>query len=334
MLCRSVDLKPRKMLTSRLFGVDVVGFRDASGQPHVLKDRCPHRNVPLSFGRYDGSQLRCGYHGWTFSPAGACTSVPGLPPSAATPEACIPAYAAVESQGFVWVWATADAPPEDAPFQFRCVDDPDYLVVRKSLSSPGTVGMVAENALDVPHTAFLHGGLFRRDRDRSPVTCKVTTGGDYTEVSFEGERRPSGLAGWLLSPSGGEVQHVDRFELPCLVVVEYRIGTENHLMLQGALTPVDDETTVMHACVAVRTRFPKWLVRPVIQPVALHIFGQDQTILRHQMDARIRDGEVRDVSTALDLLGPTIERLLRRAAAGGQGARDTKTRTRTTEMWL
>jgi nitrite reductase/ring-hydroxylating ferredoxin subunit len=30
-----------------------------------------------------------------------------------------------------------------------------------------------ENALDVPHTAFLHGGLFRQDRDRRPIDVVI-----------------------------------------------------------------------------------------------------------------------------------------------------------------
>jgi hypothetical protein len=97
---------------------------------------------------------------------------------------------------------------------------------------------------------------------------------------------------------------------------------------------VDHETTVMHACVVVRTLLPKWLVRPIVQPIALRIFGQDQKILRHQMDARLRDGEVRDVSTVLDVLGPGIERLLRRAARGEVDPTDDAVRTRRLEMWL
>ena len=43
-----------------------------------------------------------------------------------------------------------------------------------------------------------------------------------------GEPRPPGIVGRILSPSGGLVTHFDRFILPSIAQVEYRIGTENH----------------------------------------------------------------------------------------------------------
>ena len=59
-------------------------------------------------------------------------------------------------------------------------------------------------------------------------------------VRFVGEPRPDGLAGQILSPSGGTVTHFDRFYLPSIVEVEYRIGEENHIILNGAITPHGD----------------------------------------------------------------------------------------------
>ncbi len=47
----------------------VVG-RDKSDRPFALRDACPHRGMPLSCGRFDGEQLECSYHGWTFDAAG------------------------------------------------------------------------------------------------------------------------------------------------------------------------------------------------------------------------------------------------------------------------
>ena len=36
------------------------------GAPGALLDRCPHRSVPLSFGKVADGRLQCGYHGWAF----------------------------------------------------------------------------------------------------------------------------------------------------------------------------------------------------------------------------------------------------------------------------
>jgi phenylpropionate dioxygenase-like ring-hydroxylating dioxygenase large terminal subunit len=177
--------------------------------------------------------------------------------------------------------------------------------------------MVAENALDVPHTAFVHGGLFRTDREtRQPIKCVVTRGPRSVECEYVGEARPEGLIGRLLSPSGGTVVHFDRFFLPSVVEVEYRIGDENHILVNAALTPLDEYETELHAVVSVRTRIPWWLAYPVVLPVALRIFGQDATLLRQQTARMQQFGGPQYMSTEIDLLGPHILKLLQRAADG------------------
>ncbi|HYT39313.1 MAG TPA: Rieske 2Fe-2S domain-containing protein, partial [Acidimicrobiia bacterium] len=131
----------------------------------------------------------------------------------------------VERDGFVWVFSGSAEPPAGGPpFRFPCINDPGYDTVRRSLKSAGTVHAVAENALDVPHTAFLHGGLFRgAGRDPVEVEVVVRTGADRIEAEYIGEPRPPGVAGRLLAPGGGVVQHWDRFLLPSIAQVEYRL---------------------------------------------------------------------------------------------------------------
>ena len=92
------------------------------------------------------------------------------------------------------------------------------------------------------------------------------------------EPRPSGLAGRLLAPGGGVVTHFDRFYLPSIVEVEYRLGEDLHLVSYGAATPVSDFETRLYGVVSLKSRVPGWLLRPFIQPIALHIFGQDARI--------------------------------------------------------
>src|SRR5687768_15014005 len=75
--CRSDELS-RKPLPRTIQGTPLALFRDYSGRPAALLDRCPHRNVPLSMGRVADGQLECGYHGWRFDGGGQCKSIPGL----------------------------------------------------------------------------------------------------------------------------------------------------------------------------------------------------------------------------------------------------------------
>ena len=319
-------------LQIRLFGDPIVLFRGEGGQPGALLDRCPHRNVPLSMGKVVEGTLACGYHGWRFDPQGACRHVPALIGEAGAAARRCPAFVVREQQGVIWIWGSPDAEPSAEPFHFRLVDEPKYSTLRRRVEAEGSVHAVAENALDVPHTAFLHGGLFRVDAQRTEIRCEITRSAESVACEYIGEPRPSGLVGRVLSPSGGMVVHFDRFHLPGIAEVEYRIGEENHILVQAALTPASDHHTVVHAVIAVRARVPLFMVLPLAERVGYHIFGQDQQVLRLQTESLRHFGEARFVSTELDVLGPHILRLLRQAERGELGPERAQPTTRTVAM--
>jgi phenylpropionate dioxygenase-like ring-hydroxylating dioxygenase large terminal subunit len=196
------------------------------------------------------------------------------------------------------------------------VDSPGYDTVRRSLVSAGTVHAVAENALDVPHTAFLHGGLFR-GAGREPVEIEVVvrSGPDRIEAEYIGEPRPPGVAGRLLAPGGGVVQHWDRFILPSIAQVEYRLE-DNHLLVTSALSPVTPTETRLHSAVTFSLRVPHAAIKALLPPLATLIFAQDARILRRQAETIERFGGEQFASTEIDVLGQGILRLLRRAERG------------------
>jgi hypothetical protein len=100
--------------------------------------------------------------------------------------------------------------------------------------------------------------------------------------------------------------------------VEYRLGT-NHLVVTNLLTPVSDFVTQLYATVTYRLRLPHPLVRLVLKPLAEKVVGQDISILKAQTEAVQRFGGEQYVSTDVDLLGPHILRLLKRAERGEPG---------------
>jgi phenylpropionate dioxygenase-like ring-hydroxylating dioxygenase large terminal subunit len=306
-------------IVRKLYGVPITVFRGADGVVGALVDRCPHRNIPLSGGVVVGDALQCPYHGWQFARDGRCAKIPGYEGEADHPSRRPVAYAVREQQGFVWAWGDPDQEPVGDPFWFRLADNPDYLVVRREMRAQASVHAVVENALDVPHTAFLHGGLFREDKkDRKPIRCVIERGPTSVQCEFIGESAPTGIAARILAPRGGVVTHFDRFYLPSITEVEYRLGEDTHVMLNGACTPVDDWDTRLYAVVCVKSPLPKWLVRLAVQPIALKIFGQDAVILKAQTEALHSFGESSYASTDIDLLGPQILRLMTRASRGAE----------------
>jgi phenylpropionate dioxygenase-like ring-hydroxylating dioxygenase large terminal subunit len=315
--CTSEDLG-RVPLKRTVQGVPLVLFRNDRGEPGALLDRCPHRNVPLSAGKVALGQLQCGYHGWTFDVAGQCTGVPGLCGEQQAVARNATAYASREQDGYVWVYSTAGVPPQRDPYRFPAMDDPTYTTVRQDLPMPGTMHAAIENALDVPHTGFLHGGLFRTAEKKNRIRVVIRRGVDRVEAEYLDEPRPSGLVGRVLAPGGGTVTHFDRFVMPCLAQVEYRLE-KSHFLITTAFTPVTDFEVHAFACVSFRLPIPGALVSPLLMPVAMRIFRQDAEMLKLQTESITRFGGEQFVHTEIDVLGPHIWHLLRQAERGLTG---------------
>lgn len=319
--CLSDDLRGKRPLARTVVGVRMALFRDEDGRAAAVVDRCPHRNAPLSIGKICDGQLQCAYHGWRFDGSGACRAVPGLVGEDANRRSRqVGAFRTVEQDGFVWVLPVdpgaldgGNAPAR--PFRFPHVDQAGYTTVRRSLSVTAGLHAALENALDVPHTAFLHGGLFRGGRPPVDIEVVVRHTADGVEAEYLGEPRPPGIAGRILAPEGGVVTHVDRFVMPSIAQVEYRLG-DNHLVTTTAFTPAEEGVTDLHAAVTFRLRLPPRLVKAVVTPIANRIFAQDRTILGEQADNIRRFGGEQYASTDLDVLGMHILRLLRRAERG------------------
>ncbi|MBL8915355.1 MAG: aromatic ring-hydroxylating dioxygenase subunit alpha [Archangium sp.] len=314
--CATDELRG-KPLARTIQGKPLVLFRGTKNVATALLDRCPHRNVPLSMGKVVGQQLECAYHGWKFDHSGACVTVPGLmEQDASLKSRCAEHYATRELDGFVWVYSTPNVEPKNEPFRFPHLNDAGYSTVRRQFVVEAGLHASIENTLDVPHTSFLHGGLFRTAEKKNVIDVVVRRHANHAEAEFIGEPAPRGLAGRILAPGGGVVQHFDRFFLPCIAQVEYRLGARSHLMTTTAFTPESDDFTRVYAVVTFKLPVPGWLVRPFVAPVATRIFAQDRVVLARQREQVKRFGGEKFTSTELDVLGPQVTLLLKHAANG------------------
>lgn len=115
-LALSADIDPGTSAGTRLFGHELVVWRDAAGAAHVWEDRCPHRGMRLSFGFVRGDHIACLYHGWRYDTAGQCRYIPAHPDLDVGPMIRARTYPTTERHGLVWVAWGAPVPPEtDAP---------------------------------------------------------------------------------------------------------------------------------------------------------------------------------------------------------------------------
>jgi phenylpropionate dioxygenase-like ring-hydroxylating dioxygenase large terminal subunit len=311
--CRSEDLR-HKPIARKILDTPLVLFRHQE-RAVCLLDRCAHRNVPLSLGWCENDRLVCSYHGWAYDGDGVCREVPALCGEQTGKGRRVPLFPVREQQGYIWVWADSESAPVGEPFLFPKLDDRAYESVRHESTFTATLHASLENILDVPHTAFLHRGLFRGVK-RNKIRAVVRKSADRVEAQYIGEPTPVGVMGKILAPQGGEIFHFDRFILPSIAQVEYGLGDRNHLFVTSALTPVSDFETELFAVATFRTALPTRMLKPILYPLGKKVLEQDQRMLKEQTDAIRRFGGEQYVSTDVDLLGPHILRLLKQAERG------------------
>lgn len=162
------EVQPEIIFHRMLLDEPIAFFRRADGQVAALRDRCPHRFVPLHLGRIVGDAIQCAYHGLEFDCSGACTRNPhGNIPKAAR----VRAYTVIERHGVVWIWMGngVDATPDTIPdFTFMHAVTPS-AASRGYLWTESSYKLVADNVMDLSHADFLHsdsvgGGAFTRSK--------------------------------------------------------------------------------------------------------------------------------------------------------------------------
>jgi phenylpropionate dioxygenase-like ring-hydroxylating dioxygenase large terminal subunit len=182
-VARSGDVgdQPHRTL---LLGEPWVLFREG-GVVRAFVDRCPHRLAPLSMGECSGGALQCGYHGWRFSGEGRCLEIPSLGKGSAIPPRArlTPAARVAERFGLVFLAPQEPLAPlgdiaeaEDAGFQ---VGELAPVRVRAS------VGLLADNFLDMAHFPFVHQGTFGADESTEVPDYSVDRHGLSFSVSYE-----------------------------------------------------------------------------------------------------------------------------------------------------
>lgn len=330
--CRSEQLASAP-IGRTIVGTPVALYRDAAGTAGAVLDRCPHRNARLSGGEVDDSGwLTCPYHGWRFDRDGACRDVPGLVGDSEADRArrAVPAFRVVERDGFVWIWADPASEPIGEPVRIPFVDHPEYVAIHREYLFDCTLHAALENALDVPHTAFVHRGDFRGKTERRPIEAERRRIPDGIEVEYIGEPP---LSGPSHDASGRRIvqRHWDRFLMPSIAQVEYETGGDRHQITTFPHTPVGDFQTrgFLVSCWRLPERDPQ--VIKSLEGFLDDILAQDVDILAEQTATIRRFGGEAYMSTELDLMGPEIWRMLRQAERGlDPNSADIATRVRIT----
>jgi phenylpropionate dioxygenase-like ring-hydroxylating dioxygenase large terminal subunit len=187
-LAWSGDIKPGKVIGHHFAGEPIAIYRTAAGKLVALEDRCAHRQVPLHLGVVAGETLKCGYHGWAYNAAGACTDVPYLG-SCRLPNG-VKSYPVREIDGMVLVFPGDPTLAEQRlPAHLGSAGDKGYKTRQLNRDVACHYTFLHENLFDMNHQ-FLH----RKNMGSLKATCLDRRSGenwcevDYTFSRTEGRQ--------------------------------------------------------------------------------------------------------------------------------------------------
>ena len=145
-----------KPVRARLFGEDLVVFRDTHGEVGVLDEYCPHRRASLVFGRNEDCGLRCLYHGWKMDVRGNVLEMVSEPAaSGMVNKVKHLAYPTHEWGGFVWAYmGPPDTRPAFVPPPWAPTAETRVTIAKVVI--PCNWAQILEGAIDSAHSSSLH----------------------------------------------------------------------------------------------------------------------------------------------------------------------------------
>src|SRR6201984_2059874 len=174
---RSSEIQGKKLVTAMLLEVPLVLGRTAEGRAFAMRDSCPHRGIPLSYGHFDGTTVECSYHGWRFDACTArCVEIPSLTSQDKLKVERIFAghYPCEEHDGYIWVYmnsrgrvAAGDsaATPETIPPAPRLATfGAKYRSTHLECDLPSHVDQGIIGLMDPAHGPFVHQSWFWRSQ--------------------------------------------------------------------------------------------------------------------------------------------------------------------------
>lgn len=314
-VARSEDLRPEAVLARKVLDEWLAVFRGPDGAPVILRDRCMHRNSRLSNGVVCKGALRCGYHGWTYAADGQVVAVPAEGEAFRATEARrARRYAALERDGYVYV-RLADAPTEDIPpFAMPHWGEPGWGHIRLVNRFANNVTNCVENFIDVPHTVFVHPGIFRTSRGQE-VEATVTREGGRVTIEYQNETDNLGWFAWFLNPKATPIQHRDHFILPNVTHVEYVFGPRRVFLITSQSVPCADDDTLVYTDLTYDYGVWNLFAGPIVRWQSQAVIDQDIVALGQQMEV-IRKYGAQFANTPADLVHVLVESIREELAAG------------------
>ena len=278
----------KKLAKALLLGIPMVVGRDEQGRAFAMRDSCPHRGMPLSYGAVYGQQIECPYHGWKFDVhSGTCREIPSLTADSGLNPEKIHAirYPCEERDGYIWVFvperrSSSGVPP---PVPALPVHSARYRITYLAAELPCNVDHGVIGLMDPAHGPFVHQSWWWRKRasihekqktfEPIPMGFRIAT---HTPSANSGAYK-------LLRFYGDSISTSIEFTLPNIRVEQIRIG-DHWLTNRAIVVPIDANRSRIEFSAA-------WNIFPWF-PLAKQIFNifgrifirQDQLTMERQAE--------------------------------------------------
>jgi phenylpropionate dioxygenase-like ring-hydroxylating dioxygenase large terminal subunit len=239
----------------RVLGEDLILFRDKTGRPGLVHNRCAHRGTTLYYGRVEERGIRCCYHGWLFDVEGRCLEQACEPDGGRHRDRVRqPWYPVREQYGLIFAYM---GPPERKPVlpRYRCLEELD----EGELLETNDTSIGGGGPTIIPCNWFQH-------YDNLPDTFHVyvlhTT---FSGVQFVSDMGILPEVSWHLTDKGVKTVSVRRLEdgrifrriseavLPTLrVIPNPKVGRYGRVESIGWVLPIDDTSFRIYTTARVR----------------------------------------------------------------------------------
>jgi len=279
----SAALKPGRMLAKTLLGEPIIFCRPHDGKAFALRDVCPHRAMPLSYGIFDGQEVECCYHGWRFNGLGTCTHIPSLiGHEGVTPSNIqIRSYPIRETQGGLWIYmedakVKSDQPP--SPFIQDILPD-QAPVITEIMRFPCYIDHAVVGLMDPAHGPFVHTSWWWRSRHSIHEKSKPF---EPSYLGFTMRRHKPSRNSFAYKILGAKPETEISFQLPGIRIEHIRAGKIVVCNLTS-VTPINDiETEITHS-IYTNSSWLK-LLTPFIRPFARKFLNQDRSVVVMQQE--------------------------------------------------
>ncbi len=278
---RADTLRRGAMRAVTLNGEQIVVGRDGAGGLFAMRDRCPHRGMALSKGRFDGDTVMCPFHGWRFGTDGRCRDVPTLSASDASDfsRILVQRFPVRESAGFLWINPhLGPVSASDVPAMPELTFEPAGSLVVE-LEVEASFDLTTLSLVDPGHVAFVHDSWWFRPSKELREKVKTFQPVPHGFVMTSHATTKSSPIYRLL---GGVPEVEIEFRLPGVRLERIAAG-EKRVANYTFATPLTANRTML-------TNVLYWsmpalnLLKPLARPLMRQFLTQDQQVLQHAQE--------------------------------------------------